>query len=309
MASAANTRRDYENEVRSWGFSNVFTWTDPPHNGLTTHLIVDGQLTITYPKDASPSKITYSAGDRIDVDARRVHEVWVGPQGCTMVIATPDIKTGVLELAFFHRGNANADFISNLQEENPPVSHKVLKMIKWRTLSAYTASGYEQQAQKATASTLSSEKRLRATLPTSSSMSNISIDRFTDEDPTSATAATFVANEHRPKSEERLCGRRVLGCEGWRQGRAQGDRFRVRKRQIQDDSLRCAMGAGQHRGSANLIARPQNTAIASRTSNLRDLTMQVTKPMRTVACSQRCVHRQPIRAINNTSLASRLGVD
>ncbi|KAI1755854.1 hypothetical protein F4782DRAFT_372393 [Xylaria castorea] len=113
MASPAKMRRDYENEVRSWGFSNVFTWTDAPnayysphrynffrssfvkdicssfnhsHNGLTTHLIVDGQLTITYPKDASPSKTTYSVGDRVDVEARRLHEVWVGPQGCTMVI-------------------------------------------------------------------------------------------------------------------------------------------------------------------------------------------------------------------------------
>ncbi|KAI0185936.1 hypothetical protein EV127DRAFT_191509 [Xylaria flabelliformis] len=94
MVSPAKTRIDYENEVRSWGFSSVFTWTDAPnayysphsHNGLTTHLIVDGQLTITFPKDASPSKTTYSVGDRVDVEARRLHEVWVGPQGCTMVI-------------------------------------------------------------------------------------------------------------------------------------------------------------------------------------------------------------------------------
>ncbi|KAI0458527.1 hypothetical protein F5B21DRAFT_460034 [Xylaria acuta] len=94
MASPAKTRRDYENEVRSWGFSHVFTWTDAPnayysphsHNGLTTHLIVDGQLTITYPEDANPSKTTYSAGDRVDADARRSHEVWIGPQGCTMAI-------------------------------------------------------------------------------------------------------------------------------------------------------------------------------------------------------------------------------
>ncbi|KAJ2989541.1 hypothetical protein NUW58_g3422 [Xylaria curta] len=108
MALPAKTRRDYEDEVRSWGFSDVFTWTDSPyagketrladrlwlrsnayysphsHNGLTTHLIIDGQLTIIYPSDAAPTKTTYSAGDRIDVEARRVHEVWIGPQGCTM---------------------------------------------------------------------------------------------------------------------------------------------------------------------------------------------------------------------------------
>jgi hypothetical protein len=60
----------------------------PPHshNGLTTHLILNGQLTITYPKDAKPEQTTYGVGDRIDVDAGRVHEVWVGGEGCTYVI-------------------------------------------------------------------------------------------------------------------------------------------------------------------------------------------------------------------------------
>ncbi|KAI0007394.1 hypothetical protein F4779DRAFT_513987 [Xylariaceae sp. FL0662B] len=88
------TRRDYEAEVRSWGFQNVFTWTDGPnthyrphsHSGLTTHLILNGQLTITYPKDAHPEKKAYSVGDRIDVEAGRVHEVWIGHEGCTYVI-------------------------------------------------------------------------------------------------------------------------------------------------------------------------------------------------------------------------------
>lgn len=56
------------------------------HSGLTTHLILHGELTITYPNDASPTKTTYSAGDRIDVEAGHVHEVWVGDEGCTYVI-------------------------------------------------------------------------------------------------------------------------------------------------------------------------------------------------------------------------------
>ncbi|KAH8166390.1 hypothetical protein CIB48_g1857 [Xylaria polymorpha] len=50
------------------------------------------KLTITYPKDANPSKTTYTAGDRVDVDAHRVHEVWIGSQGRTMVIG--DLPTG-----------------------------------------------------------------------------------------------------------------------------------------------------------------------------------------------------------------------
>ncbi|KAH9889245.1 hypothetical protein F4778DRAFT_398085 [Xylariomycetidae sp. FL2044] len=92
----AQTRKDHEAEVRSWGFSHVFTWTDgpnahyPPHShaGLTTHKILDGQLTIAYPQDdARPQdKTTYGVGDRVDVDAGRVHEVWIGDRGCTYVI-------------------------------------------------------------------------------------------------------------------------------------------------------------------------------------------------------------------------------
>lgn len=140
----SKTRKDYETEVRSWGFSHVFTWSDGPyvhskpsiicslngghwlghfthcatapfrllhtyiytaletrgwhadnsnahyrphsHSGLTTHLIVAGELTITYPKDEEPAKTTFSVGDRVDVDAGRVHEVWIGKEGCTYVI-------------------------------------------------------------------------------------------------------------------------------------------------------------------------------------------------------------------------------
>jgi hypothetical protein len=60
----------------------------PPHthNGLTTHLITKGDLTITYPKDKEPKKETFGPGARVDVDAKQVHEVWVGSEGCTYVI-------------------------------------------------------------------------------------------------------------------------------------------------------------------------------------------------------------------------------
>jgi hypothetical protein len=34
-------------------------------------------LTITYPKQKDAEKKTYGVGDRIDVDARRTHEVWM----------------------------------------------------------------------------------------------------------------------------------------------------------------------------------------------------------------------------------------
>ncbi|KAF2650150.1 hypothetical protein K491DRAFT_609398 [Lophiostoma macrostomum CBS 122681] len=88
------SRKDAESEVRSWGFDHVFTWSDGPnahypphsHGGLTTHLILSGQLTITYPKDSEPKKEIFGPGDRVDVDARRTHEVWMGDEGCTYVI-------------------------------------------------------------------------------------------------------------------------------------------------------------------------------------------------------------------------------
>ena len=83
-----------EAKVRSWGFSHVFTWTDgpgayyPPHShaGLTTHLILRGELTISYPDDETPEKETFGVGARLDVDAGRRHEVWMGNEGCQYVI-------------------------------------------------------------------------------------------------------------------------------------------------------------------------------------------------------------------------------
>ena len=60
----------------------------PPHSHskLTTHLIRRGSLTITYPKDVAAGKETFNVGARVDVDAGRVHEVWMGREGCEYVI-------------------------------------------------------------------------------------------------------------------------------------------------------------------------------------------------------------------------------
>ncbi|KAL1297691.1 hypothetical protein AAFC00_006240 [Neodothiora populina] len=91
---STKSRREAENEVGSWGFEHVFTWRDGPnayypphkHSGLTTHLILQGQLTVSYPDDPSPVKETFVENGRLDVDANRRHEVWMGPTGCTYVI-------------------------------------------------------------------------------------------------------------------------------------------------------------------------------------------------------------------------------
>ncbi|KAL1975157.1 hypothetical protein VTN31DRAFT_3549 [Thermomyces dupontii] len=92
------SRDECEKLVRDWGFSYVFTWTDgsnayyPPHShaGLTTHLIRRGTMTITYPEDNAKTgevkKETYGPGSRIDVPAGKLHEVWIGPEGCEYVV-------------------------------------------------------------------------------------------------------------------------------------------------------------------------------------------------------------------------------
>ncbi|KAL9012746.1 MAG: hypothetical protein Q9173_002509 [Seirophora scorigena] len=56
------------------------------HRGLTTHLVLRGALTIAFPNDPDLGKKTYGVGDRIDVEAGRMHEVWMGDDGCEYVI-------------------------------------------------------------------------------------------------------------------------------------------------------------------------------------------------------------------------------
>ncbi|KAJ6157370.1 hypothetical protein N7470_004962 [Penicillium chermesinum] len=110
------TRSESENLVRDWGFRHVFTWSDGSlmantawmpginlvvamhitsphtHRGLTTHLIRRGTLTITYPDDNAAlhsgevKKETFGAGARVDVPAGKLHEVWIGDEGCEYVI-------------------------------------------------------------------------------------------------------------------------------------------------------------------------------------------------------------------------------
>ncbi|KAM0252457.1 hypothetical protein ACHAP5_001104 [Fusarium lateritium] len=87
-------RNEYEEQVRAWGFGRVVTWSDspnthyPPHShaALTTHLIIEGSITLWYPQEEDIQKQVYGVGSRIDIDAGRVHEVMIGGSGCTMVI-------------------------------------------------------------------------------------------------------------------------------------------------------------------------------------------------------------------------------
>ena len=56
------------------------------HSGLTTHLILQGTLTIRFPEDEKPTRETFGPGAVVDVAANQLHEVWMGEAGCTYVI-------------------------------------------------------------------------------------------------------------------------------------------------------------------------------------------------------------------------------
>ncbi len=56
------------------------------HTALTTHLIRRGSMTISYPGDEKPEKKTFGVGERVDVEGGRMHEVWMGREGCEYVI-------------------------------------------------------------------------------------------------------------------------------------------------------------------------------------------------------------------------------
>jgi quercetin dioxygenase-like cupin family protein len=81
---------ELKSQLKSEGFSHMFVWQDGPdayypdhtHDGLTAHIILDGEMTLTM-KGASK---TYRAGDRCDVDAGEVHSAKMGPAGCRYLI-------------------------------------------------------------------------------------------------------------------------------------------------------------------------------------------------------------------------------
>jgi mannose-6-phosphate isomerase-like protein (cupin superfamily) len=83
-------QRKLESQLLSEGFSHTYVWQDGPHTfypdhthaGLTAHIILDGEITLTM---GGVSK-TYRVGDRCDVPAGAVHSARMGPQGCRYLI-------------------------------------------------------------------------------------------------------------------------------------------------------------------------------------------------------------------------------
>lgn len=82
--------RSLESQLRSEGFLHTFVWQDGPgafypdhtHAGLTAHIILDGEMTVTMNGQTQ----TYRAGDRFDVPAVAVHSAQMGPRGCRYLV-------------------------------------------------------------------------------------------------------------------------------------------------------------------------------------------------------------------------------
>ena len=77
-------------QLASEGFSHTFVWQDGPnayypdhtHGGLTAHIILDGEMTLT----CGGKSQTYRVGERCDVDAGAVHSAKMGPGGCRYLV-------------------------------------------------------------------------------------------------------------------------------------------------------------------------------------------------------------------------------
>jgi len=84
--SESELRKQLEDE----GFGHTFVWQDgsqafyPDHThaGVTAHIILDGEMTLT----TNGSSQTFRAGDRCDVPAGAVHSARMGPQGCRYIV-------------------------------------------------------------------------------------------------------------------------------------------------------------------------------------------------------------------------------
>jgi len=77
-------------QLRAEGFARTYVWQDGPqvhysdhtHTGLTAHIILDGEMTLTMGGKSQ----TFRVGDRCDVPAGAVHSAQMGPKGCRYLV-------------------------------------------------------------------------------------------------------------------------------------------------------------------------------------------------------------------------------
>ena len=87
---APPNERELRKQLESEGFSRTFVWQDGPqayypdhtHAGLTAHIILDGEMTLTMGDKSE----TYRVGDRCDVPAGATHSAQMGPRGCRYLV-------------------------------------------------------------------------------------------------------------------------------------------------------------------------------------------------------------------------------
>ena len=87
---SSSNERELHNQLKSEGFAHTFVWQDGPgadypehtHPDLTTHIILDGEMTLTMAGQSH----TYHAGDRVDVPAGAAHAAQMGPRGCRYLV-------------------------------------------------------------------------------------------------------------------------------------------------------------------------------------------------------------------------------
>jgi quercetin dioxygenase-like cupin family protein len=77
-------------KLEAEGFAHTFVWEDGPqafypdhtHDGLTAHIILDGEMTLKMNGEAR----TYCVGERCDVPAGAAHSARMGPRGCRYIV-------------------------------------------------------------------------------------------------------------------------------------------------------------------------------------------------------------------------------
>lgn len=82
--------KEWEKELAREGFGGFFVWQDGAHafypdhthSGLTAHVILEGEMTLTSEGETR----TYKAGDRVDVPAHTIHSARMGPRGCKYLV-------------------------------------------------------------------------------------------------------------------------------------------------------------------------------------------------------------------------------
>jgi mannose-6-phosphate isomerase-like protein (cupin superfamily) len=77
-------------QLETEGFSDTFVWQDRPnafypdhtHAGLTAHIILDGEMTLTMNGESH----TYAVEERCDVPAGATHSARMGSRGCRYLV-------------------------------------------------------------------------------------------------------------------------------------------------------------------------------------------------------------------------------